>query len=87
MTMGQDGMGEHGEHIGAGHMAVPPNSIPMVGQKTPLGYITMGGMFTILKVRKELRGDADPGWYQHPPGTVADRAPPEDLLRDGIDVS
>jgi hypothetical protein len=33
----------------------------------------MGGMFSVVKVRKEQkRGDySDPGWYQHPPGTVA----------------
>jgi hypothetical protein len=33
----------------------------------------MGGMFTVVKVREGLaRGDyRDPGWYRHPPGTVA----------------
>jgi len=33
----------------------------------------MGGMFTVLKVREDIRkGDyADPGWYEHPKGTVA----------------
>ena len=34
----------------------------------------MGGMFTILKVRDSLNSDADPGWYEHPPGTVAAKA-------------
>ena len=33
-----------------------------VGQG-PFGQIEMGGMFTLLKVRPRLRGDADPGWY------------------------
>jgi hypothetical protein len=29
-------------------------------------------MFTILKVRENLRSyDVDPGWYDHPAGTVA----------------
>jgi len=30
-------------------------------------------MFTVLKVRKDQKpGDySDPGWYRHPPGTVA----------------
>jgi hypothetical protein len=30
-------------------------------------------MFSVVKVRKEQkRGDySDPGWYKHPPGTVA----------------
>jgi hypothetical protein len=33
----------------------------------------MGGMFSVVKVRKDQkRGDySDPGWYAHPPGTVA----------------
>lgn len=86
MTMGQDGMGEMGEHIEMGHMAVPENSIPMVGAHGPHGYITMGGMFTILKVRDSLpAGGGDPGWYQAPPGTQARAATPAELSRDGID--
>ena len=34
---------------------------------------SMGGMFTVVKVREDQqRGDyTDPGWYKHPPGTVA----------------
>jgi len=83
MTMGQTGMAEMGE-MG---MPVPKNSIPMVGAKGPFDYITMGGMFTVLKVRQKLPDrSADPGWYQHPAGTVADTARPEDLARDGIQV-
>ena len=33
----------------------------------------MGGMFTVMKVREDLAADdyRDPGWYKHPPGTVA----------------
>jgi hypothetical protein len=33
----------------------------------------MGGMFSVVKVREGLaRNDyKDPGWYQHPSGTVA----------------
>jgi hypothetical protein len=32
----------------------------------------MGGMFTILKIREGLRSyDEEPGWYEHPEGTVA----------------
>ena len=82
MPMGQHGMGEMAE-MG---MPVPPNSIPMVGDRGPFDYITMGGMFTILKVRDEDVGDEnkDPGWYKHPPGTVADLARKEDMNRDGI---
>jgi hypothetical protein len=48
----------------------------------------MGGLFTILKVRDELRSyDEDPGWYAHPAGTVALRASEAELARDGIDVA
>ena len=50
-------------------------------------YITMGGMFTILKVREVLPADgSDPGWYESPPGTLAELAPEEDLKRDGIEL-
>jgi hypothetical protein len=33
----------------------------------------MGGMFSVVKVRKDQKtGDySDPGWFKHPPGTVA----------------
>lgn len=84
MSMGQHGMGDMAE-MG---MPVPKNSIPMVGARGPFDYITMGGMFTIVKVRDEDVGkdNADPGWYANPPGTVADLARKEDLSRDGIKV-
>jgi len=50
-------------------------------------YITMGGMFTIVKVREELPADgSDPGWYKSPPGTLAELAPEADLKRDGIEL-
>jgi manganese oxidase len=82
MTMGQDGMGDMPQ-MG---MPVPKNSIPMVGNTGPYDYITMGGMFTILKVRDGLRSYADPGYYQHPPGERADIASQAELQRDGIQV-
>jgi FtsP/CotA-like multicopper oxidase with cupredoxin domain len=86
MTMGQDGMGEHGVHIQSGHMAVPRNSIPMVGAAGPHGYIAMGGMMTVMKVREHLTGDGDPDWYEAPRGTQADVASAAELRRDGITV-
>lgn len=83
MTMGETGMGEMGDM----HMAVPHNSIPMKSANGPFGNVGMGGMFTILKVREGLTDrDADPGWYENPEGTVATKARPEDLQRDGIEV-
>ena len=82
MTMGEAGMGDMGE-MG---MPVPKNSIPMVGGPGPFGYIAMGGMFTTLKVRQGLANYEDPGWYEHPPGTMADMASEEDFKRDGVRV-
>ena len=82
MTMGNTGMAEMGE-MG---MKVPHNSLPMIGGPGPFGYITMGGLFTVLKVRQGLTSYDDPGWYQHPPGTVATVASADDLRRDEINL-
>jgi hypothetical protein len=78
MTMGATGMGEMHK------MQLPDNSISMVGGDGPFGTIDMGGMFTIVKIRKQLAGDTDPGWYDHPAGTVAGKATADELARDGI---
>ncbi|HEV7242039.1 MAG TPA: copper oxidase [Thermoanaerobaculia bacterium] len=69
MVMGTNGMGEHAEHVGT--MAVPRNSIPMLGGQGPFGHIDMGGMFTIVKVRDDIDYGRDPGWYRQPKGTSA----------------
>ena len=62
VTMGENGMDEHGAHVEMGHMPVPENSIPMVGAAGPFGYITMGGMYTNLLVReKPVDYDRFPG--------------------------
>ncbi len=82
MTMGDNGMGAVAEM----RMAVPDNSIPMLGGDGPFGTITMGGMFTILKVRDDLSSYDDPGWYQAPQGTVATLATRSDITRDGIQI-
>jgi manganese oxidase len=39
----------------------------------PFGGVEMGGMFSVLKVRKDQKhGDySNPSWYKHPEGTVA----------------
>ncbi len=81
MTMGQSGMGDMGD-MG---MAVPENSIPMLGGHGPHDVITMGGMFTILKVRDDITSFEDPGWYEKPAGTMATVATTDDLRADGID--
>ena len=73
MVMGATGMGDMAEHQAG--MAMPRNSIAMRGGEGPFGPIEMGGMFTILKVRAGYSGTGDPGWYEHPEGTVAARVP------------
>ena len=44
-----------------------------MGGEGPFGGLEMGGMFSVLKVRRhQPHGDyKDPGWYQHPVGSVA----------------
>ncbi|QOJ01064.1 MAG: copper oxidase [Phycisphaeraceae bacterium] len=81
MTMGQRGM----EGMSDMGMAVPANSIPMLGAAGPYDEITMGGMFTTLKVRERLANyNDDPGWYDAPPGTVADVATNDALRANGV---
>jgi hypothetical protein len=68
MAMGETGMHEMSEMSG---MSGPRNTLPMMSGTGPFGPIAMGGMFTILKVREGITTYDDPGWYQHPPGSVA----------------
>jgi hypothetical protein len=86
MTMGQTGMADMGD-MG---MPIPRNSAPMVGAPGPYDYITMGGLYTNLKVRHDLEG-LDPakgsdflygGWFKNPPGTQAMLADPDQFKRD-----
>ena len=69
MVMGERGMADMGEM----EMPLPDNTLPMMTGTGPFGALEMGGMFTVVKVREGLApGDyKDPGWYRHPPGTVA----------------
>jgi hypothetical protein len=66
-------MGDKGGSMGDMKMPLPENTLPMMMGDGPFGGIDMGGMFTTVKVREGLaRNDyKDPGWYQHPKGTVA----------------
>jgi FtsP/CotA-like multicopper oxidase with cupredoxin domain len=82
MTMGQAGMGDMAEM----KMDVPPNSIPMLMGKGQFGMIDMGGMFTVVKVREDVKGYDDPGDYKFPAGSVATIATVDELKRDGIVV-
>jgi len=69
MVMGERGMADMGEM----EMPLPDNTLPMMTGTGPFGAIEMGGMFSVVKVREGLARDdyKDPGWYRHPPGTVA----------------
>ena len=69
MLMGERGMADMGEM----EMPLPDNTAPMMTGSGQYGPLEMGGMFSVLKVRKDqMPGDyRDPGWFQHPAGTVA----------------
>ena len=69
MAMGTTGMAEMAKMA----MPMPPNTLPMMTGTGPFGLIEMGGMFTTVKIREDFAKDdyRDPGWYKHPPGTVA----------------
>ena len=69
MVMGDKG----GADMGSMEMPLPDNTLPMMTGQGPYGALEMGGMFTTVKIRKEVaRGDyKDPGWYAQPKGTQA----------------
>jgi len=69
MSMGQHGMADMAEM----EMPMPDNTLPMMTGQGPFGGVSMGGMFSVLKVRRDQApGDySNPGWYKHPAGTVA----------------
>ncbi|OGB47270.1 MAG: hypothetical protein A3F76_14945 [Burkholderiales bacterium RIFCSPLOWO2_12_FULL_65_40] len=52
---------------------VPENTEPMMTGKGSFGSVEMGGMFSMLKVRREQRPGKckDPAWFEHPEGKVA----------------
>jgi FtsP/CotA-like multicopper oxidase with cupredoxin domain len=69
MVMGERGMAD----MGAMEMPLPDNTLPMMSGAGPFGPMEMGGMFTAVKVRDNLKvgNYADPGWYKHPARTIA----------------
>jgi len=69
MPMGSSGMAD----MGAMRMPVPDNTLPMMSGEGQFGPAEMGGMFTLIKIRKDLAANdyKDPGPYEHPEGTVA----------------
>jgi hypothetical protein len=54
-------------------MPLPENTLPMLTGFGQFGPIEMGGMFSVVKVRDGLAANdyKDPGWFNHPEGTVA----------------
>jgi FtsP/CotA-like multicopper oxidase with cupredoxin domain len=81
MAMGKEGMHDMQE-MG---MEGPENTLPMMAGDGPFGPIGMGGMFTVFKVHRgmpkfssqaeyleKVRLPGDMGWYENPPGTVAE---------------
>ena len=69
MVMGDKGMHDMAEM----EMPIPDNTLPMMTGTGPFGPVGMGGMFSVVKVRDDVkRGDySDPGPYKHPAGTIA----------------
>lgn len=69
MVMGERGMADIAEM----EMPIPDNTARMMTGEGPFGSVEMGGMFSVVKVRKDQKaGDySNPGWFKHPPGTVA----------------
>ncbi|MEO7105495.1 MAG: copper oxidase [Rhodoferax sp.] len=69
MVMGESGMSDMTKM----QMPLPDNTAPMMSGDGPFGSVEMGGMFSVLKVRREQKaGDySNPGWFKHPQGTVA----------------
>ncbi len=69
MAMGERGMAGMADM----EMPLPDNTLPMMAGQGPHGSVEMGGMFSVVKVRKHQKpGDhQDPGWFKPPAGTVA----------------
>ena len=85
MVMGERGMADMSEM----EMQLPDNTVPMMTGEGPFGSVEMGGMFSMLKVRKDQKpGDySNPLWYQHPAGEVASEwteTLPEEVRNTGI---
>jgi hypothetical protein len=69
MVMSERGMADMAEM----EMPLPDNTAPMMSGEGPYGSVEMGGMFSMVKVRRDQkRGDySNPGWFKQPEGTQA----------------
>jgi manganese oxidase len=54
-------------------MPIPEDTAPMMPGVGAFGSVEMGGMVSMVKVRKDQKpGDyKDPDWYKHSPGELA----------------
>jgi hypothetical protein len=81
MTMGQHGMGDMAD---MGWRCRRTASRWPVGQG-PSTHHDGRHVHRSIKVREDLKTyDKDPGWYKHPPGTLARLATADELTKDGI---
>ena len=69
MVMSERGMVDMTEM----EMPIPDNTAPMMTGEGPFGSVEMGGMFSVVKVRRDQKPKdyKDPGWFKHPTGTRA----------------
>lgn len=72
MSMGSRGMYQMYEMSQHDHFPRVPNYLPM-GSPGQFGVLELSGMFTVVKVREGITNYSDPGWYQNPVGTVAEK--------------
>ncbi len=88
MVMGERGMADMTEM----EMPIPDNTARMMTGDGPFGSVEMGGMFSVLKVRRNQKAAdyRNPGWFKHPKGSVAhvlDSAPAEPTRAHGAGAS
>ena len=59
--------------MGEMEMPISDNTARMMGGEGPFGSVEMGGIFSVVKVRRDQPRDdsKDPGWYAPPAGMTA----------------
>ena len=69
MVMGERGMADMTEM----EMPIPDNTTPMMTGEGPFGSVEMGGMFSVVKIRRDQQpiDYKNPGWFKQPKGTRA----------------
>ena len=52
-------------------MPIPDNTTPMMTGEGPFGSVEMGGMFSVVKIRRDQQPNdyKNPGWFNQPKGT------------------